>query len=210
MATVIHDTDLEKRLQAERAATGADRYDEVWEGTYMMAPMPNNEHQHFVGRLTRILDELVTDHGRGIVLPGTNVSDRVENWQKNYRVPDVAVFLDQSVVPEATAAQNHGSFWLGGPDLAIEVVSENDLSREKLEFYARTGTRELLIIDRAPWQLELYHLNQATLKMTDRATLDETTNIQLRTCPLQLELQAADPRPQLLATSTIDDRTWTI
>ena len=45
MATIIHDRVLQERLQAVRAATGADRYDEVWEGDYMMAPVPNNEHQ---------------------------------------------------------------------------------------------------------------------------------------------------------------------
>lgn len=43
MATMIHDRLLEERLHNERAATGADRYDEIWEGVYMMAPMPNNE-----------------------------------------------------------------------------------------------------------------------------------------------------------------------
>ena len=214
MATVIHDTELEKRLQAERAATGADRYDEVWEGTYIMAPAPNNEHQHFVGRLTRIFDEVIADHGRGIVLPGANVSDRVEDWQTNYRVPDVAVFLDPAVVPEATAAVDHGTFWFGGPDLAIEVVSENDLSREKLEFYANVGTRELLLIDRAPWRVELYRLANNTLKLTHTATptkqAEEPSLIQLETCPVQLKLEAADPRPQLHATSMVDGKTWTI
>ena len=38
MATIVLDESLGKRLQAERVASGADRYDEVWEGTYMMAP----------------------------------------------------------------------------------------------------------------------------------------------------------------------------
>ena len=39
MATMIRDVELEQRLQAERAACGADRYDEIWEGVYVMAPM---------------------------------------------------------------------------------------------------------------------------------------------------------------------------
>ena len=34
MATIVRDRDLQKRLRAERAATGADKYDEVWEGHY--------------------------------------------------------------------------------------------------------------------------------------------------------------------------------
>jgi hypothetical protein len=51
MTTVIHDTLLAERRRAERAATGADRYDEMWENVYMMAPMRDHEHQVLVGRL---------------------------------------------------------------------------------------------------------------------------------------------------------------
>ncbi len=36
MTTVILDEEFAELLKADRAATGADRYDEVWEGTYMM------------------------------------------------------------------------------------------------------------------------------------------------------------------------------
>ena len=59
MATVILDPELAERLRAERAAWGGDRYDEVWEGTYMMAPMPNNEHQAIVNGLTAILQDII-------------------------------------------------------------------------------------------------------------------------------------------------------
>ena len=161
MATVVLDDLLAQRLRAERAATGADRYDEVWQGTYMMAPMPNNEHQEFVSKLTRIFDEVVGDANLGIAYPGVNVSDRVDEWEQNYRVPDVAVFLNN------TTAVDHGRFWHGGPDFAVEVVSPGDQSRDKLEFYASVSTRELLVIDRAPWQLELYKLSSGQLMLAE-------------------------------------------
>ena len=132
MATMIHDAELEQRLQAERAACGADRYDEVWKGVYVMAPMPNDEHQMIVNALASILQDVIGWPGLGQVRPGVNVSDRVENWQQNYRVPDVAVFLND------TKAVNHSSFWLGGPDLAIEVVSPGDQTRET-RFLCRRG-----------------------------------------------------------------------
>ena len=54
MAILVTDPDLEQRLRVQRAAMGADRYDEVWDGTYMMAPMPNDEHQNVVPRLSAI------------------------------------------------------------------------------------------------------------------------------------------------------------
>jgi hypothetical protein len=45
MAIFITDPAIEEHLLAAREASGADRYDEVWEGVHMMAPMPNDEHQ---------------------------------------------------------------------------------------------------------------------------------------------------------------------
>ena len=204
MATIIHDRVLEERLQAERAVSGADRYDEVWEGDYMMAPMPNNEHLFLIARLTRILDELVTDAELGIVLPGANVSDRIENWQHNYRVPDIAVFLSRS------AAENHGTFWYGGPDLAIEIVSPDDQTRVKLEFYAQVGTRELLVVDRAPWQLELYQLQNAKLELVKTIRPDDGSSVDLGSYPLTLSLRASsEERPRINAVQP-GGRTWRV
>lgn len=70
MPALINDRQLEQRLRAERAASGADRFDEVWDGVYCLAPMPNHLHQLLVGRWTRALDEIVKDAQLGVVLPG--------------------------------------------------------------------------------------------------------------------------------------------
>lgn len=129
MPTFISDPELEAQLRAAREAMGADRYDEVWEGVYMMAPLPNDEHQDLVALLTTILVEVVRWPGLGEVRPRVNVSKRREDWQQDYRVPDVAVFLKEG------HAENLGTHWLGGPDLAIEICSPEDRSREKIEFY---------------------------------------------------------------------------
>ena len=53
-----------------------------------------------------------------------------------------------------------GTFWYGGPDFAVEVISPFDRSRKKFEFYARVGVRELLLVNRKPWSLELYRLDR--------------------------------------------------
>ena len=39
MALMVLDPTAEKRLKAERQASGLDRYDEVWEGVYVMVPL---------------------------------------------------------------------------------------------------------------------------------------------------------------------------
>ena len=152
MATLINDRALETVLIRRRRAAGADRFDEVWNGVYVMSPIANDEHQDVAGVLTGILMAVVQWKGLGLVRPGVNVSDRREDWKKNYRVPDVAVFLND------TKAVNCDTFWYGGPDFAVEVVSRGDRTRKKIPFYAKVGTRELLVVDRNPWALTLYRL----------------------------------------------------
>ena len=77
--------------------------------------------------------------------PGCNVSDQPERWKRNYRCPDVAVFLP------GNPAEDRGTHWYGGPDFAAEVHSRFDRSRKKFGFYAKVGVRELLLVDRHPW-----------------------------------------------------------
>lgn len=203
MATVILDKSLAERLKAERAAAGGDRYDEVWEGTYMMAPMPNNEHQEVVNGLAAVLQIVITWPQLGHVYPGANISDRLDNWDHNYRVPDIAVFLSN------TSAVDHGSFWLGGPDFAVEVISPGDQTREKLEFYARVGTRELLVIDRDPWQLELYRLTDGSLDRVPAAV--DLVNSDVTDLKFQLQPPSSgEGRPRLEVTHSGTNQSWTI
>ncbi len=122
MATLVTDPELEESLLMSRRAMGGDRYDEVWEGIYVMSPLANNEHQALVSDLTTVLNIVVGWTGEGTVFAGVNVSDRREDWQQNYRCPDVAVFLRN------TQAENHGAFWFGGPDFAVEITSRGDRS----------------------------------------------------------------------------------
>src|SRR5215213_3976708 len=133
MATVIMDRRFAEQLRQERAAAGGDRWDEVWEGTYMMAPLPNIEHQQIANRLAAICLEVVGWNSGASVMAGTNVSDRVNGWEHNYRCPDVAVYL------VGNPAQNCNTHWCGGPDFAAEIASDDDRTRDKIPFYAKVG-----------------------------------------------------------------------
>ena len=149
MTALINDPKLAEKLIAERQAAGADKFDEVWDGVYVMSPLANDEHQYLVKELTTILTFAVDWAKLGQTRPGVNISDRKDDWTKNYRCPDVAVFLNE------TKAENCDAFWFGGPDFGIEIVSSGDRIVEKLSFYAAVGARELLVIDRDPWVLTL-------------------------------------------------------
>ena len=204
MATMIVDPDLESRLLAERAATGADRYDEVWEGIYVMAPMPNVEHQDIVNGFAAVFQEVIRWPGLGMVMPGANVSDQVEGWEQNYRVPDVAVFLHNG------KAKNCGTHWCGGPDFVVEVLSQNDQTREKLAFYESIGTREVLMVDRSPWQLELRRLEHGTLKLVAHCSLENKLPVTSQVLALSFSLAAADVRPAVEVCHIETKRAWRI
>jgi Uma2 family endonuclease len=154
ISLMINDPQLASELIADRQARQIDRYDEVWEDVYMMSPLANNEHQSLATELATAIATMIDWQGLGRTLAGANVSDRREEWTRNYRIPDVVVFQNE------TAAEDCGTHWFGGPELAIEIVSPGDRTLEKLDFYGEVGTRELLVVDRDPWQLTMYQANR--------------------------------------------------
>src|SRR5207244_1984588 len=145
MAVLVLDPTEQRRLKRARRLSGADRFDEVWNGVYDMAPLANNEHQYLATNLAAVIGTAIVQPDEGQVFAGCNVSDREVNWEKNYRCPDVAVFL------KGNPAKDCDTHWFGEPDFAVEIVSPGDRSRKKLSFYASVGVRELLILDRKPW-----------------------------------------------------------
>lgn len=204
MATLITDPLFEAALLEQRQATGADRHDEVWEGVYWMAPQPNNEHQDLVGELTSILRVTVDWEKLGRTLPGANITDQPVDWTHNFRCPDVAVFLNE------TAAENRETHWLGGPDLAIEIVSEGDRTREKFDFYAQVGTRELLVVDRYPWSVQLFRLQNERLELVSESTFDNETVIGSKIVPLNFQLCSDEAGRQFVVRQQDSNQSWTI
>ena len=52
----------------ERQKRGIDKYDEVWDGVYVMPPLANNPHQDLVLDLCVILHHVITQERRGRLL----------------------------------------------------------------------------------------------------------------------------------------------
>lgn len=202
MATLVCDATIEQQILAQRAASGADRFDEVWERIYMMAPMPNDEHQEIVNGLAAIFQEMIGWPGRGHIRPGVNVSDRKEGWRENYRVPDVAVFL------EGSTAENCDAFWFGGPDFAVEVVSADDQSRKKLPFYAQVNVREILFVDRDPWCLELVRIENKASESSIRCQVGDAP-LASHVLPFDFALQSGAKRPVIRVTHQ-DGKQWLV
>ena len=204
MTLLITDPLIEERIIADRKARGIDQFDEVWDGVYVMAAMANDEHQYLVKELTTIICFCVDWQKLGQTRPGVNISDRRHDWGANFRIPDVAVFLNEST------AENCNTFWFGGPDMAIEVVSDGDRSREKLGFYATVGTRELLLIDRDPWRLSLYRLIDQKLDLVNDSLSRPDDELTCETIPLTFKLMTDLATPVIRVAHRENDQTWDI
>jgi Uma2 family endonuclease len=203
MPVMIYDPVLEQEIRAARDGTDAGRRDEVWEGVVVVPPQANNEHRRIVSRITSAFSSAIDWDAGDQVLPGANVSDRDADWVTNYRDPDVVVYL------ATNPAKDRVTHWVGGPDLAVEVVSPGEDPRLKFDFYAKVATREVLFVDRDPWLLELYQLQGG--KMVLMGTSEATTSAALASAalPLTFQLQPGTPRPVIHIAHTPTGQTWT-
>lgn len=181
-------------MKAQRATQEGNQYDEVWDGVTVIMPLPNDEHQDSVSELCFVFRAVTNRPAGDVVRPGINLSDRGTDWMQNFREPDVAVIL------AGNPTIDHGTHWKGGPDLVVEVLSPGDRGRDKLPFYAAVGTREALVIDRDPWQLELYQLAGGVLAPAGTSSIAAPAVLTSGVLPLTFRLVAGQPRPQIEVT----------
>lgn len=84
-------------------------------------------------------------HGRDLGVVLTEVGFKLASNPDTVRAPDVA-FIRQDRIP----SPDPRGFWVGPPDLAVEVLSPDDRPsevREKVEEYLRQGVPLALVID---------------------------------------------------------------
>jgi Uma2 family endonuclease len=202
MPILIIDPSDQKRLLKRRRLMGGDRQDEVWDGVYIFMPLGDNVHQELGFNLAGAIKQGIEPTPGARIFPGCNVSDQREEWKKNYRCPDVAVFLP------GNPAQDRGTFWFGGPDFAVEIMSPYDRSRKKFAFYARVGVRELMLVDRKPWCLELYRRNETDWDLVGKSDAEQSAVLTSAVLPLSFRLIPGSPRPQIEVTQVDGGQAW--
>lgn len=88
MPTLVRDPPPKEfeALLERRRRLGQDRYDEVWDGVYVMNPAPSYEHQRLAQQLAVPLDPLARAAGLEAVAGGVNLGD-----EDSYRIPDASL-----------------------------------------------------------------------------------------------------------------------
>lgn len=133
-----------------RKLRGQDKWDEMWDGVLHMPPMPNYEHQDLQVGLQTYLKTHWAKPIRAKVLQ-VNVAS-VGGWPDDFRIPDLVLLKRNRL------HINRGEYLEGAPNVAIEIESRGDETREKFSFYAELGVPELWVIDRDTKEPEIYLL----------------------------------------------------
>jgi Uma2 family endonuclease len=203
MALLVLDRDLEATVLSLWEQDSHQRLrDEVWDGVRFIMPEADNSHDKIAAFFHGVFFAVFGGDPNYALHFRINLSDRERGWKKNYRVPDMAFFSTHG------PARDCGSHWLGGPEVALEVMSPGDRSRDKLDFYAKIGTREVLILDRHPWQLELYQLRRGHMRMKGVVTPGDGKSISSAVVPFQFEVLRGRPRPRVKITHVESGRDW--
>ena len=202
MPVLILDPHMEAKYRSLWAENDSNRFDEVWDGVLVVAPLPNNEHQEIQFKLLLPLAAAVDEPQLGRVSAGVNVSDRADQWEHNYRGPDVVVYL------HGNPAVNHGTHWEGGPDFLAEIISPGEKPYDKFDFYAKVNTREVLVAHRDPWWVELHQLQGGKLTLAGRSELPASATLTSSVLPLTFRLVAGTPRPKIEVVHPPTGRRW--
>ncbi len=155
MKTIVLGEHLEMTALIERRRSlGLDTYDEVWNGVYVMAPFAHSNHGVLKSELLHALDPLARRVG---LRPGDsfNLGEKYD-----FRVPDAGY---HRTVP--------GTLYVPTAALVLEVLSPDDETFAKFDFYAAHGVDELLVADPDARTLHCWHLIDGAYVQQQRSAL---------------------------------------
>jgi len=129
---------------------------EVVNGELVMSPKNNWFHGRICTRLLFAIETFNRAHRLGAVLDS---STGFWMFNRNCRAPDVS-FVPRSRLAALGFKPNETRFFPGAPDLAVEVLSENNARAEideRLKDFFASGTRLAWVIDPDKQRVEVCH-----------------------------------------------------
>lgn len=142
---------------------------ELFEGEIFVSRAPSLSHQRVIANLVTLIKVYLEQHPVGEVLPTPGVIFD----EYNSATPDVVFITQQQAAKLGAAEHIHEA-----PALVVEIVSpgkQNALrDREmKRQVYGKHGVKEYWIADPETRALEIYRLEQRTLRLAATLTGDD-------------------------------------
>jgi len=126
-----------------RKSLGLDGSDEVWDGVHHMVPHAGMRHARVQRQLERLLEPLA--EANGLYLTGEfNLGKPTD-----YRVPDFGIHRDETTDVYVASAVVVG-----------EVISPNDETWAKFDFYAQSGVSEIVVADPLRKKIQAFSLGE--------------------------------------------------
>jgi Uma2 family endonuclease len=155
--------DLAIRCAADFERLPAEGHWEVVDGTAVLLPGNELDHQEIcIGLIKRLLAALQQrDHGN--VLATVNVD--IPGKEFRTRVPDIVVYKRRPTGKRFQAGEP--------PEIAIEVLATprgNVEHSEKIDDYARAGIAEYWIVNPFERNVEIYRLEEGEYKLSEVAS----------------------------------------
>ena len=138
----------------ERRARGLDGRDEVWEGVYHVVPHEHGRNGAVAMQLVLVLAEAARAAG---LLPGGSFN---LGEPKDFRVPDLGYHRGS---PDA--------LYFPTAALVVEVLSPDDETFQKFDFYARHGVEELWVVDPLERTVRMWVLRSGAYDQVDVSAL---------------------------------------
>ena len=147
---------------------GPNRH-ELIKGELLTMPPPKFEHGRVVANLTMLLLQHVKANQLGDVC--TEAGYKLESHPDTVLGPDVSfVVRDRAIRPDG--------YYLGPPDLAVEVMSPSDRRarfERKINIWLDFGTRSVWVVDPRKRTVEVIHANGKRQLFEETAELVDDT-----------------------------------
>jgi len=144
-------------------------YDLV-QGRLIKMSHPSARHGLVATRLGVALYQFVEEHELGVTFPN-EVGFKLASDPDTVRGPDVAFIRRDRIGPNGLP----DAYWLGAPDLAVEVRSKNDRWSEvmkKVGEYLRGGAQLVWVIDPKKQDVVVYRSGAKPVTLTSEEDLD--------------------------------------
>lgn len=150
-----------------------ERY-ELVEGRLETVSLPGWEHGEIVMELAFLIKGFARERKLGTVF-AAETAFRLQSDPDTVRGPDIG-FVIADRIP--TGEVDRRKPFPGAPDLAVEVISPNDVYtkvRRKIDEYLKAGTKLVWIVDPSVREVEVWRADRSRTWLTETDVLDGET-----------------------------------